>query len=80
MREKRIVCVTQYLVSHLVGPHGHLFDSHVFHVAAVLFGGSPRGTELDVLRPGRGPDFKRSLTTVINYHKALWLKQILALL
>lgn len=53
-----IVCETQYLVSHLVGPHGHLFHSHVLHVAAVLFGGSPCGTELYVLWPGRAADVK----------------------
>lgn len=42
-----------YLVGHLVGPHGHLLHRHVCHVAAVLAGGSPRGTELDFLWPAR---------------------------
>ena len=54
--ERRIVCVYcvfEYLISHLVGPHCHLFHCHVVHFAAVLFGGSPCGTELDILWPGR---------------------------
>lgn len=58
------VCMSWYLVGHLVGPHGHLFHGHVFHVAAFLFGRPPCGTELDFLRPGRGADFKgHSLTS-----------------
>lgn len=58
------VCMSPYLVGHLVGPHGHLFHGHVFHVAAFLFGRPPCGTELDFLRPGRGADFKgHSLTS-----------------
>lgn len=49
--------MSQYLISHLVGPHGHLFHSHVVHV--VLFGGSSRGTELDILRPEKGGRVKK---------------------
>lgn len=58
------VCMSRYLVGHLVGPHGHLFHGHVFHVAAFRFGRPPCGTELDFLRPGRGADFRgHSLTS-----------------
>ena len=51
---KRAVCVTRYLISHLVGSDGHLLHSHVIHVARVLFGGSSCSTELNSLRPETG--------------------------